>query len=126
MDLNAAVGGRRGLAREKIDAAVGMRSASGALDEREALALELADGVSATPVDVPDALFERLRRTFSEREIVELVSTISHESYNSKFNRSLRIESNGFCELPLPTPEQATASTTPSSTTPDPRRGSVE
>jgi alkylhydroperoxidase family enzyme len=110
MDINAAVGGQRGLSRQKIDAALGVRSADAAgLSSRERLALEYTDRVSATPVDVPDDFFARLSAEFSEREIVELTATIAHENYNSKFNRPLRIEANNFCEIPLPTPEELAA-----------------
>jgi alkylhydroperoxidase family enzyme len=107
MDINAAVGGDRGLSRAKIDAAIGVRGRDEAeLSPRERLALEYADRVSATPVDVSDDFFADLAREFSDREIVELTATIAHENYNSKFNRPLRIESNNFCELPLPPPEK--------------------
>ena len=110
MDINAAVGGERGLSRAKIDVALGVKTASEAgLSLRESLALEYADRVSATPVDVPDDFFARLDAELSEREIVELTATIAHENYNSKFNRPLRVESNNFCELPLPTLEQIAA-----------------
>jgi alkylhydroperoxidase family enzyme len=110
MDINAAVGGQRGLSAEKIDAALGIRSADEArLSPRERIALEYADRVSATPVDVPDEFFRQLAALFSEREIVELTATIAHENYNSKFNRPLRIESNNFCANPLPTPEELAA-----------------
>ena len=105
MDINAAVGGKRGLSQEKIDAALGLRD-DAELSWRERLALDYADHVSATPVDVSDERFARLAAEFSEREIVELTATIAHENYNSKFNRPLRIESNNFCTIPLPTPEQ--------------------
>src|SRR5437016_2074518 len=105
MDINAAVGGKRGLSQEKIDAALGLRD-DAELSLRERLALDYADHVSATPVDVSDERFARLAAEFSEREIVELTATIAHENYNSKFNRPLRIESNNFCTIPLPTPEQ--------------------
>ena len=108
MDINAAVGGKRGLTREKIDVALGINPGA-ALSERERVALEYADRVSDTPVDVPDDFFERLRGHFSERELVELTATIAHENYNSKFNRPLRIEANNFCEIPLPTPEEIAA-----------------
>ena len=54
MDINAAVGGQVGLSREQIEVALGS-SEFGALPERERIALEYADRVSATPVDVPDA-----------------------------------------------------------------------
>jgi len=81
MDINAAVGGKAGLSQR--------------------LALEYADRVSATPVDVPDEFFAKLQRLFSEREIVELTTHIAHENYNAKSNRPLRVEANNFCEIPL-------------------------
>ena len=105
MDINAAVGGERGLSREKIDAALGARPMDEvALSARERLALEYADRVSATPVDVPDDFFARLAAEFSEREIVELTAQIAQENGNAKLSRPLRIEANNFCALPLPTP----------------------
>jgi len=100
MDINAAVGGKAGLSREKIEVALGFDEPRD-LSERERLALEYADRVSATPVDVPDEFFETLQRLFSEREIVELTAHIAHESYNAKSNRPLRVEANNFCAIPL-------------------------
>ena len=100
MDINAAVGGKAGLPREKIEAALGIRQRNG-LSERERLALEYADRVSATPVDVPDGFFASLRSVFSEREIVELTGHIAHENYNAKSSRPLRVEANNFCEIPV-------------------------
>ena len=103
MDINAAVGGRSGVSREKLEVALGTTPARpGLLSAREQLALEYTDGVSATPVDVPDELFERLRAAFSEREIVELTAQIAQENGNAKLSRPLRIEANNFCALPLP------------------------
>jgi alkylhydroperoxidase family enzyme len=100
MDINAAVGGKAGVSREQIEAALGVRDGT-ELSERERLALEYADRVSATPVDVPDEFFARLRSLFSEREIVELTGHIAHENYNAKSNRPLRVEANNLCEIPL-------------------------
>jgi alkylhydroperoxidase family enzyme len=97
MDINAAVGGKVGLSRTTIEAALGI-NASSDLSERERIALEYADRVSATPVDVPDEFFANLQRLFSEREIVELTSHIAHENYNAKSNRPLRVEANSFCD----------------------------
>lgn len=103
MDINAAVGGKAGLSQEMIEAALGIKESSD-LSERARIALEYADRVSATPVDVPDEFFARLRRSFSEREIVELTAHIAHENYNAKSNRPLRVEANNFCKTPLPRP----------------------
>src|SRR5215470_11516139 len=104
MDINAAVGGKAGLSREQIEAALGIKE-SRTLSERERIALAYADRVSATPVDVPDTFFANLQRLFSEREIVELTAHIAHENYNVKSNRPLRVEANNFCEIPFPQPQ---------------------
>ena len=74
------------------------------LSEREQLALDYADRVSATPVDVPDDFFARLRAVFTEREIVELTGHIAHENYNAKGNRPLRVDANNFCRVPFGVP----------------------
>ena len=106
MDINAAVGGKAGLSQETIEAALGLRE-SRDLSERERIALEYADRVSATPVDVPDEFFAKLGQLFSEREIVELTAHIAHKNYNAKSNRPLRVEANNFCDtLPQPPAEK--------------------
>jgi alkylhydroperoxidase family enzyme len=105
MDINAAVGGKAGLSRIKIEAALGI-DAPNDLSERERVALEYADRVSATPVDVPDEFFANLQGLFSEREIVELTAHIAHENYNAKSSRPLRVEANSFCDIPLPEPKR--------------------
>jgi len=72
------------------------------LAARQRLALEYADRVSATPVDVPANFSQGCSALFSEREIVELTTHIAHENYNAKSNRPLRVEANNFCEIPIP------------------------
>ena len=104
MDIHAAGGGKAGLGRAKIEAALGMNESTD-LSERERIALEYADRVSATPVDVPDEFFANLKRLFSDREIVELTAHIAHENYNAKANRPLRVVANNFCDIPLPQPK---------------------
>lgn len=101
MDMHAAVGGEEGLSKEQIEVALEMRDAS-ELPRREQLALEYADRVSATPVDVSDEFFAELAGEFSEEEIVELTAHIAQENYNAKSNRPLKVGPNGFCELPIP------------------------
>src|SRR5262245_63425293 len=100
MDINAAVGGKAGLSSEKIEAALGSTE-SDHLSDRERVALEYADRVSATPVDVPDEFFEKLQRVFSEREIVEMTEHIAQENYNAKSKRTLSGEARTFCEITL-------------------------
>src|SRR5262245_15848200 len=55
MDINAAVGGKAGLSQETIEAALGIKESS-TLPERERIALEYADRVSATPVPVKNSI----------------------------------------------------------------------
>lgn len=100
MDMHAAVGGKVGLPPSKIDAALGWDE-SNELSQREKIALQYADRVSATPVDVSDEFFAILKDQFTEREILELTSHIAHENYNAKMNRPLRVEANGLCQLAL-------------------------
>ncbi len=62
-------------------------------DARERTAIEYAERITITNQDVTDELFDRLRKVFSEDEIVELTATIAWENCSSKFNRALRIDS---------------------------------
>lgn len=67
--------------------------------------LRLAVGLTRTPADVPDELYETLRAQFSEPELVELSSTIAWENYRARFNRTFAIDPEGFSEghfCPLP------------------------
>ncbi len=67
-------------------------------DEQERLVLEYAEAMTRTPVDVPEALFDRLRGRFDERQIVELTIVVGLENLYSRSNWALGIESEGFSE----------------------------
>ena len=47
-----------------------------------------------------DKFFNRLKRHFSEEELVELAAIIALENFRSKFNPVFAVESQGFCPLP--------------------------
>jgi len=71
----------------------------------EKLVLRYAVAMTATPVEIPDELFEDLQRLFDERQLVELTSAIAWENYRSRYNHALEIEAEGFypgalCLLP--------------------------
>jgi alkylhydroperoxidase family enzyme len=68
--------------------------------EAERAALEYAEAMTITGRTVDDALFERVRRHYSEAQIVELTAAIAFENFRSKFNPPLGIEAQGFCPLP--------------------------
>lgn len=61
--------------------------------DREKMALEYADCITFTDREATEELFERLKKYFSEDELVELTATIAWENCSSKFNRALRVES---------------------------------
>ena len=66
------------------------------LQRGRADALAYADAITRTDSDVSDELFARLRRHFDDDTIVELTETIAWENASSKFNRALRIPSQGL------------------------------
>ena len=52
--------------------------------------------MSRTPVEVPDELFDKLRRHLDEAQLVELTHHIALENMRGRFNRALGIGSAGF------------------------------
>jgi hypothetical protein len=51
-------------------------------------------------VNVPDDVFDELKRHFNTEQIVDLTATIALENMRARFNRALEIESASFCKLP--------------------------
>jgi len=49
---------------------------------------------------VTDRFFARLRREFSEEELVELAAVIALENFRSKFNPVFAVDANGLCAVP--------------------------
>jgi alkylhydroperoxidase family enzyme len=67
--------------------------------------LEFADAMTQTPVEVPDALFAKLRERFTEVQMVELTATLAWENYRARFDHAFGLEAEGFtkdgyCALP--------------------------
>lgn len=62
----------------------------------ERVALEFADAMTITDRDVSDELFARLRAFYDEDALVELTATVAWENASSKFNRALRVPSQGL------------------------------
>ncbi len=85
---------------EKVLALAGFRG-SPLFTERERAALEYAERMTDTRLEVNDACFEEVRRHFDDAEIVSLTSAVAMQNYHSKFNGALRVDVNGVCPLPL-------------------------
>jgi 4-carboxymuconolactone decarboxylase len=104
VDIGSAVGRDHGLTQEKL-AALADYESSGAFGDVERAVLRYADALTATPVDVPDALWAELRRHFDDAQLVELTSALAWENYRARFNHALEVEAEGFsdgavCVLP--------------------------
>ena len=100
MELNSAVGRADGVTDAELDALADYTRSS-LFDDRDRTALEYAEKIAADRT-VPEELFERVRRHFTEDEIVELTATITWEICAAKFNRALEIEAQGVCRVALP------------------------
>ena len=83
------------MADEKIDALADY-AASPLYTEAERAALAYADAMTVTGQDVSDELFARLREFYTDDQIVELTEVVAWENASSKFNRALRIPSQGL------------------------------
>ena len=92
---------QNGAAGEKVEAALGDYKRNPLFSLRERLALELAERMTYTGKRVSDKFFNRLKKHFSEEELVELAAVIALENFRSKFNPVFGIEANYFCPLPV-------------------------
>lgn len=96
MDIGSAVGRRKNVVTDEELREIPNWEHSRILGERERTAIEYAEEMSKTPVRVSDALFERLKKHFSDEQIVELTATVAYENYRARFNHALEIESDNF------------------------------
>jgi alkylhydroperoxidase family enzyme len=91
---------QNGASAEKVEAVLGDYKNSALLSERERLALELAERMTYTDQRVDDEFFARLKRSFTDEELVELAAVIALENFRSKFNPVFAVEAHGFCPVP--------------------------
>src|SRR5215212_6092378 len=115
IDLGSQVARRSGLSDEQLLELPRYRE-SGLFGELEKLVLDYATGMSRTPVEVSDALFDRLRGHFDEAQLVELTSAIALENMRGRFNLALGVGAAGFsegmvCAVPASASQAALGST---------------
>ena len=89
------MGSAAGLGEEKI-LALDDYATSELYDGAERAALAYADAMTRSDDDVSDELFADLQRHYGDDAIVELTATIAWENASSKFNRALRVPSQGL------------------------------
>lgn len=108
VDLNSAVGLRRGVSMEKL-LALPEFAGSALFTDREKAALSFAGAVTCPGGQRTAAHFEQLRRHFDDEAIIELTGLVAFQNLSSKFNAALGVAPQGFC--PLPPPRQDPAGT---------------
>jgi len=91
---------QHGASAERVEAALGDYKKSAVFSPREKLALELCVRMTYTGKRVTDGFFNRLKKSFSEEEMVELAAIIALENFRSKFNPVFAVEAHGFCPVP--------------------------
>jgi AhpD family alkylhydroperoxidase len=99
VDINSATLLQRGIGEDKLWALEDWRG-SNLFDERERAALEYAEAITVTDLEVDDALMARLRAHFDEDATVELTALIAFQNMSSKFNAALGVPPQGFCRVP--------------------------
>jgi alkylhydroperoxidase family enzyme len=65
-------------------------------NEMERLVIELADAMTDTPANVSDDLYARLRKQFSEEQLMQLGAQIAFENYRARWNRIFNVESDNL------------------------------
>ena len=97
MDLGSAVGRREGVTEQQL---IDLADFEGSpeFSELEKLVLRYAAAMTATPVEVPDTLFQSLQKHLTPQQLVELTSAIAWENYRARFDHACGAEAEGFCE----------------------------
>ena len=108
VDLGAWLLQRRGLDEDSILEMPRYRESS-AFTQLERLVLEYAEALSATPVEVSDDLFARLREHFDDAQLVELTNAITFEIHRSRLYRAFGIGLQGLANCRLPEPDRSSS-----------------
>ena len=86
------MGRKAGVTPEKLAALPGNDLV--VFSEVERLVIELADAMAATPSNISDDLYARLRKQFSEEQLLELGAQIAFENFRARLNRIYNAESD--------------------------------
>jgi AhpD family alkylhydroperoxidase len=103
VDINSATAVNRHVSEEKL-ADLARFEGSELYSDREKAALAYAEAVTYSDQDTTEMLFERLRCYFDDDAIIELTALIAFQNLSSKFNASLAVAPQGFCNI-APQPE---------------------
>src|ERR1700739_4040347 len=100
VDINSATLIKRGIGFSKVEA-LGAWQQSDLFSESERIALEYAEAVTLHSGAIAQAFMKQLNKHFEEDAIIELTALIAFQNLSSKFNSSLGVPPQGFCQIPL-------------------------
>ena len=72
------------------------------------MALEYAEAITFSDLQVEDALMARLKAHFDDDAIVDLTALIAFQNMSSKFNAALLVSPQGFCRVMQARPNAVT------------------
>lgn len=98
VDINSAIGMKRGISEEQFTA-LDRFDESPLFDERQKVALAYAEAMTRSDARVSDELMQRLKAQFDDDSVVELTAIIAFQNMSSKFNSALDVAPQGFCRL---------------------------
>jgi alkylhydroperoxidase family enzyme len=101
------VGRKAGLSDAKLRAVLTDDRTS--FNDTERLVIELADAMTDTPANISDDLYARLRKQFSEEQLMHLGAQIAFENYRARWNRIFDVESDNLY-TPQPSKSQESQS----------------
>jgi alkylhydroperoxidase family enzyme len=85
---------KAGLSDDKLRAVLSDNRTS--FNDTERLVVELADAMTDTPANISDDLYARLRKQFSEEQLMQLRAQIAFENYRARWNRIFNVESDNL------------------------------
>lgn len=97
IDIGSSFATEAGVSEAQLRALPEYRS-SPEFSDVERLVLDLAVGMTRTPVVVSQELFAALREHFDEAQLVELANEVAIENYRARFNWAFGIGSQNFSE----------------------------
>ena len=86
------MGRKAGLSDEKLLALTG--NDLSVFTDVERVLIELADTLAEAPANVSDDLYARLRKEFSEEQLLELGAQIAFENFRARLNRLFDVGSD--------------------------------
>jgi AhpD family alkylhydroperoxidase len=103
LDFGTRTSEQLGIAEEQLRALRDYEHAP-LFSEEEQVVLRYA--MTSTPVRVPDAVFEALQASYTDRQILEVTAAIAWENFHARVNHALDLEAEGVAGRVCLVPEE--------------------